>query len=38
MSKNIATTNQSNLYNQIIPYGDTSSGYISNLYPGSIIC
>ena len=38
MSKNIATTNQSNLYNQIIPYGDTSSGYISNLYPSSIIC
>ena len=37
MSKNIATTNQSNLYNQIIPSGDTSSGYISNLYPSSII-
>ena len=38
MSKNITTTNQSNLYNQIISSGDTSSGYISNLYPSSIIC
>ena len=37
MSKNITTTNQSNLYNQIISSGDTSSGYISNLYPSSII-
>ena len=35
MSKNITTTNQSNLYNQIISSGDTSSGYISNLYPSS---
>lgn len=38
MSKNITSTNQSNLYNQIISSGDTSSGYISNLYPNSIIC
>ena len=38
MSKNITTANQSNLYNQIILSGDTSSGYISNLYPSSIIC
>ena len=38
MSKNITSTNQSNLYNQIISSGDTSSGYISNLYPSSIIC
>ena len=38
MSKNITTTNQSNLYNQLISSGDTSSGYISNLYPSSIIC
>ena len=38
MSKNITTANQSNLYNQIISSGDTSSGYISNLYPSSIIC
>ena len=37
MSKNITTTNQSNLYNQIISSGDTSSGYVSNLYPSSII-
>ena len=37
MSKNIATANQSNLYNQFISSGDTSSGYISNLYPSSII-
>ena len=37
MSKNITTINQSNLYNQIISSGDTSSGYISNLYPSSII-
>ena len=37
MSKNITTANQSNLYNQIISSGDTSSGYISNLYPSSII-
>ena len=37
MSKNITTTNQSNLYNQIISSGDTSSGYISNLCPSSII-
>ena len=37
MSKNITTTNQSNLYNQIVSSGDTSSGYISNLYPSSII-
>ena len=37
MSKNIITTNQSNLYNQIISSGDTSSGYISNLCPSSII-
>ena len=37
MSKNIITTNQSNLYNQFISSGDTSSGYISNLYPSSII-
>lgn len=38
MSKNVTTTNQSNLYNQLISSGDTSSGYISNLYPSSIIC
>lgn len=38
MSKNITSTNQSNLYNQIISSGDTSSGYISNLYLSSIIC
>ena len=38
MSKNITSTNQSNLYNQIISSEDTSSGYISNLYPSSIIC
>ena len=37
MSKNITTTNQSNPYNQIISSEDTSSGYISNLYPSSII-
>lgn len=37
MSKNITTTNQANLYNQIISSGDTSSEYISNLYPSSII-
>ena len=37
MSKNITTTNQSNLYNQIISSGDTSSGYTTNLYPSSII-
>ena len=37
MSKNIITTNQSNLHNQLISSGDTSSGYISNLYPSSII-
>lgn len=35
MSKNITTTNQSNLYNQITSSGDTTSGYISNLYPSS---
>lgn len=38
MSKNITTTNQSNLYNQITSSGDSSYGYISNLYPSSIIC
>ena len=37
MSKNITTTNQSNLYNQIISSGDTSSGYTTNLYPSSVI-
>ena len=37
MSKNITSTNQSNLYNQIISSGDTSSGYTTNLYPSSII-
>lgn len=38
MSKNIATTNQLNPYNQLISSGNTSYGYISNLYPSSIIC
>ena len=37
MSKNITSTNQSNLYNQIISSGDTSSGYTTNLYPSSVI-
>ena len=35
MSKNITIANQSNPYNQLISSGDTSSGYISNLYPSS---
>ena len=38
MSKNVTIANQSNPYNQLISSGDTSSGYISNLYPSSIIC
>ena len=38
MLKNVANTNQSNPYNQLISSGDTASGYISNLYPSSIIC
>lgn len=37
MLKNIAIANASNPYNQFISSGDTSSGYISNLYPSSII-
>ena len=37
MSKNIAITNQSNPYNQLISSGDTSSGYTTNLYPSSVI-
>ena len=37
MSKNVTIANQSNPYNQLISSGDTSSGYISNLYPSSII-
>lgn len=38
MSKNVTIANQSNSYNQLISSGGTSSGYISNLYPSSIIC
>ena len=38
MSKNVTIANQSNPYNQLISSGGTSSGYISNLYPSSIIC
>ena len=38
MLKNVANTNQSNPYNQLISSGDAASGYISNLYPSSIIC
>ena len=35
MSKNVTIANRSNPYNQLISSGDTSSGYISNLYPSS---
>ena len=37
MLKNTTIANASNPYNQLISSGDTSSGYISNLYPSSII-
>lgn len=37
MSKNIAITNQSNPYNQLISSGDIASGYTTNLYPSSVI-
>ena len=38
MLKNTTIANASNSYNQVISSGDTTSGYISNLYPSSIIC
>lgn len=37
MLKNTTIANASNPYNQLISSGDTSSGYISNLYPSSIL-
>lgn len=37
MSKNIAITNQSNPYNQLISPEDIASGYTTNLYPSSVI-
>ena len=37
MLKNTTIANSSNSYNQVISSRDTTSGYISNLYPSSII-